>query len=71
MNLITLSTFVDMSLKCYLQIWVDVVSNSTAYLNTLFNFPEKTSDVIGDYYQTCFVLYAALLFQLAIPCIED
>lgn len=61
-----------MNLKCYLQSWVDTVSNSTAYLNILFNFPEKaTNYVIDDYYQTCFVLHAALLFHMAVPCIED
>jgi len=30
-----------------------------------------TNYVTNDYYQTCFVLHAALLFHLAIPYIED
>lgn len=71
-NLITVKYIIDVNVNCYLQTWVDIVSSSTAYLNILFNFPEKaTSCVIDYYYQTCFVLHAALLFHLAIPCIED
>lgn len=63
---------VDMDLKCSLQTWVDVVSSSTAYLNILFNFPEKTTTYVIDYYyQTWFVLHAALLFHLAVPRIRD